>query len=97
MVRSVPCRGAHGDRGFDIFAFSLDDNREDWEEASVEDDITWVNTCDFKAYDGPVPAKFGVLAIPMNVLVDSDGVIIEKYVRGERLLERLAELLPEEV
>ena len=86
----------YGDRGFDIFAFSLDDNREDWEDASIEDDITWINTCDFKAYDGPVPAKFGVLAIPMNVLVDSDGVIIEKYVRGERLLERLAELLPEE-
>ena len=86
----------YGDRGFDIFAFSLDDNREDWEEASVEDGITWINTCDFKAYDGPVPGKFGVLAIPMNILVDSDGVIIEKYVRGERLLERLAELLPDE-
>ena len=86
----------YGARGFDIFAFSLDDNREDWEEASVEDGITWINTCDFKAYDGPVPAKFGVLAIPMNILVDSDGVIIEKYVRGERLLERLAELLPDE-
>lgn len=85
----------YGARGFDIFAFSLDDNREDWEEASVEDGISWINTCDFKAYDGPVPAKFGVLAIPMNILVDSDGVIIEKYVRGERLLERLAELLPE--
>lgn len=86
----------YGDRGFDIFAFSLDDNREDWEIASEEDGITWVNTCDFKAYDSPVPALFGVLAIPMNVIVDADGIILGKYVRGERLLEMLGELLPDE-
>ena len=86
----------YGNRGFDIFAFSLDDNREDWEEASLEDGITWINTSDLKAYDGPVPGKFGVLAIPMNILVDSDGVIIEKYIRGESLLESLDELLPDE-
>jgi len=82
-----------GDRGFAIYAFSLDDNREDWEEASQEDGITWINTCDFKAYDSPVPAQFGVLAIPMNVLVDKDGVIVAKNVRGEGLLEKLTELL----
>lgn len=85
----------YGERGFDIFAFSLDDNREDWEIASEEDGITWVNTCDFKAYDSPVPAQFGVLAIPMNVIVDAEGVILGKYVRGERLLETLEELLPD--
>ena len=84
-----------GDKGFDIFAFSLDDNREDWEEASVEDGITWINTCDFNAYDSPVAGQFGVLAIPMNILVDADGIILAKYVRGEELLARLGELLGE--
>lgn len=83
----------YGERGFDIFAVSLDDNREDWEEASLEDEITWTNTCDFKAYDSPIPAQFGVLAIPMNVLVNADGEILAKYVRGEGLLDKLAELL----
>lgn len=83
----------YGERGFDIFAVSLDDNREDWEEASLEDEITWINTCDFKAYDSPIPAQFGVLAIPMNVLVDAEGEILAKYVRGEGLLNKLAELL----
>lgn len=84
---------AYGDRGFDIFAFSLDDDREDWVEASEEDGITWINTSDLGAYDSPVPGLFGVLAIPMNVLVDSDGVILAKYIRGEDLLEKLEELL----
>ena len=83
----------YGERGFDIFAVSLDDNREDWEEASLEDEISWTNTCDFKAYDSPIPAQFGVLAIPMNVLVNAEGEILAKYVRGEGLLDKLAELL----
>ena len=83
----------YDERGFGIYAFSLDDNREDWEDASIEDGISWVNTCDFQAYDSPVPAQFGVLAIPMNVLVDAEGVILAKNVRGEGLLDKLAELL----
>ena len=83
----------YDERGFGIYAFSLDDNREDWEDASVEDGLSWVNTCDFKAYDSPIAAQFGVLAIPMNVLVDAEGVILAKYVRGEELLEKVGELL----
>ena len=80
----------YDERGFGIFAFSLDDNREDWEEASVEDQIGWINT---SAYDSPVPAQFGVLALPMNVLVDGEGVILARNIRGEDLLNKLAELL----
>ncbi len=82
-----------GERGFAIFAFSLDEDREDWEEASLEDAITWINTGDLKGYDSPIPAQFGVLGIPMNLLVDADGVIVGKYVRGDQLHAKLSELL----
>ena len=83
----------YDERGFGIFAFSLDDNREDWEIASAEDEISWINTGDLKAYDSPVPAQFGVLALPMNVLIDGEGVILARNIRGEGLLAKLAELL----
>ena len=83
----------YDERGFGIFSFSLADNREDWEEASVEDEIGWINTSDLKAYDSLVPAQFGVLALPMNVLIDGDGVILARNIRGEALLDKLAELL----
>ena len=83
----------YDERGFGIFAFSLDDNREDWEIASAEDEIGWINTSDLKAYDSPVPAQFGVLALPMNVLIDGEGVILARNIRGEGLLAKLAELL----
>lgn len=85
--------GNYGPKGFEIFAFSLDDDRDDWAEASEEDGIPWINTSDLKAYDSPVPAQFGVTAIPMNFLIDSEGVIVAKNLRGEKLDHKLAELI----
>ena len=83
----------YGPKGFEVFAFSLDDDGDDWAEASEEDGIPWVNTSDLLAYDSPVPEQFGVLGIPMNFLLDSDGVLVAKNLRGEKLDEKLAELI----
>ena len=83
----------YGERGFDIYGFSLDADREDWEDASVEDGITWTNTSDLKGYDSPITAQFGVVMIPMNVLVNADGQIVALGARQERLLDKLSELL----
>ena len=85
--------GNYGPKGFEVFAFSLDDDGDDWAEASEEDGIPWINTSDLLAYDSPVPEQFGVLGIPMNFLLDSDGVLVAKNLRGEKLNEKLAELI----
>lgn len=83
----------YGPKGFEVFAFSLDDDREDWAEASEEDGIPWINTSDLKAYDSPVLTQFGVTAIPMNFLIDTEGVIVARNLRGEKLDVKLAELI----
>ena len=83
----------YGPKGFEVFAFSLDDDGDDWAEASEEDGIPWINTSDLLAYDSPVPEQFGVLGIPMNFLLDSDGVMVARNLRGENLNEKLAELI----
>ena len=83
----------YGPKGFEVFAFSLDEDGDDWAEASEEDGIPWINTSDLLAYDSPVPEQFGVLGIPMNFLLDSDGVMVAKNLRGEKLNEKLAELI----
>ena len=83
----------YGDRGFSIFAFSLDTDREDWQDASLEDGITWINTCDLKGYDSPISEEFAVRMVPMNLLLDANGVVVDVHARGERLMERLAEML----
>ena len=80
------------EQGFEIFAISLDDDREDWAEASEEDGIPWINTGDLQAYAGPVPALFGVRAIPMNYLLDASGTIVAIGIRGEELDAKLVEL-----
>lgn len=85
--------GNYGSKGFEVFAFSLDDDRDDWVEASEEDGIPWINTSDLLAYDSPIPSQFGVTAIPMNFLIDSEGVIVAKNLRGETLDVKLAELI----
>lgn len=82
----------YGDEGFEIFAFSLDEDKQDWAEASEEDGIPWINTSDLSAYDSPVPAQFGVLMIPMSYLLDANGVIIAKNLRGDALHAKLEEL-----
>lgn len=78
--------------GFEVFAFSLDEDREDWAAASEEDGIPWINTGDLSAYDSPVPGLYGVLAIPMSYLVDGDGLIVAKNLRGDALHAKLKEL-----
>lgn len=83
----------YGDRGFAIFAFSLDTDREDWEDASLEDGLTWINTSDLKGYDSPISQQFAVSMLPKNLLVDANGVVVEVHARGERLMERLSEVL----
>ena len=80
------------DDGFEVFAFSLDEDREDWAAASAEDGIPWINTGDLSAYDSPVPGLYGVLAIPMSYLVDGDGLIVAKNLRGDALHAKLKEL-----
>ncbi len=85
----------YGKRGFEIFGFSLDADREDWKDASIEDGITWTNTSDLNGYESPIAAQFGVRMIPLNVLVDASGEIVALHARGEHLLTKLSELLDE--
>ena len=84
---------AYQGAGFEIFAFSLDDNREDWELASEEDGIPWINTSDLMAYDSPIAGQFGVMAIPANFLLDKQGVVVAMSLQGEVLDDKLEEVM----
>ncbi|WIO74800.1 TlpA disulfide reductase family protein [Porticoccaceae bacterium LTM1] len=83
------------DKGFEIFSFSLDDDRELWVEASEEEALPWINTSDLKAYASPVVIRYGVNMIPRNFLLDKQGQITATDLRGDKLAEKLKELLGE--
>lgn len=82
------------DKGFEILAFSTDDERLEWEEASVEHDIPWINTSDEFGTESPVKSLYNVAAVPANFLIDSEtGVIIAQRLKDEQLSDLLASLL----
>lgn len=100
----VPCRkenpglvkayAQYKAQGFDIVSISLDSNHPQWLAAAAKDSLTWMQLCDLKAYGGAVPALYGVHAIPQNFLLDKEGKIIAKNLRGEKVFEVLGQLFP---
>lgn len=96
----VPCRQenphllkAHAalkDKGFDIVGVSLDDNKTAWLKAVEMDELPWTQVSDLKGWKNEVALQCGITAIPQNVLLDPQGVIIAKNLRGEDVAEQLA-------
>jgi peroxiredoxin len=79
-----------GGENFEIVSVSLDKTDEPWLKAVEEDNMTWTLLHD---PEGDVANTYGVQSIPFTLLLDKDGVIIEKDLRGEALQEKLDELL----
>ena len=80
-------------KGFEIFGVSLDDSKERWVEAIAKDGITWPQVSDLKKWDANVVRDYNISSIPFTVLLDREGKIIAKNLRGEDLDKKLAEVL----
>jgi peroxiredoxin len=81
------------DKGFTILSVSIDVNTTQWKNAIRQDGYTWGNICDLNGYGGPTAALYTVTAIPNSFLLDKNGRIIAKNLRGTVLESKLAELM----
>ena len=81
------------DKGFEILSVSIDKNTTQWKNAIRQDGYTWENVCDLNGYGGPTAALYTVTAIPNSFLLDKNGRIIAKNLRGKDLESKLAELM----
>jgi len=73
-------------KGFEVFSISLDLNKTAWEHAIVKDKLDWkYHVSDMKKWSSPVVKLYGIQGIPSNVLIDENGVIIAKNLRGADL------------
>jgi thiol-disulfide isomerase/thioredoxin len=81
------------DKKFTILSFSVDDNLENWKKAVAEDKYVWNNAVSLDEQRGLVAKMYGIESIPMNFLLDPQGKIIAKNLRGEELQKKLSEIL----
>ena len=98
----VPCRKENPNliktynefknKGFEIFAVSEDIKRESWLKAIEKDKLPWLQVSDLNK-NNTASLIYGINGIPDNFLIDQNGTIIERDLRGEKLNEKLKELL----
>jgi len=81
------------DKNFTILGVSLDQSKSAWEKAIKDDKLTWTQVSDLKGWQNEVSTKFSIFSIPSNLLIDPNGIIIAKNVRGEDLGNTLEKLL----
>ena len=101
-----PCRGEnphvvamyqkYHDKGFEVFSVSLDRDKESWKRAIAADGLVWPNhVSDLKYWSSEAARIYGVSSIPSTFLLDQNGRIIAKNLRGEALTNALKQLFGE--
>lgn len=83
------------DRNFTVLGVSLDrpNAKDKWLAAIHKDGLTWTHVSDLKFWDCEIAKLYGVQAIPQNFLLDPNGKVIAKNLRGDALDAKLAEVI----
>ncbi|MDC3351167.1 AhpC/TSA family protein [Flavobacteriaceae bacterium] len=83
------------DNGLEIISISLDSEtqRLAWIKAIKKDQLNWFNISNLKSWNDPIAQLYGVNSIPATFIIDQDGVLIDKQLRGRQLDERIRGLL----
>ena len=80
-------------KGFEVVGISLDSKKEAWMKGIKDLGITWPQMSDLKGWKCEGAAVYGIRAIPATLLVDPNGMIIGKNLRGEEIEKKLNEVL----
>ena len=80
--------------GFTVYGVSLDRSKEDWVAAIEKDGLVWEShVSDLKYWQSVPAAQYGVMQIPSNFLIDGNGIILARNLKGEYLDNKLKEFL----
>ena len=81
------------DAGFDIIGVSLDRTREQWEQAVIDDNLPWTQVSNLNFWNDPVARRYSIRAIPQSYLLNKDGLVMGKNLKGQELEDRILSLL----
>lgn len=100
-----PCRGENPNivkayekyksKGFTVVGVSLDEDAELWKRAIKQDNLTWTHMSDLKLWNSAVVSQYNISSVPASFLVDKNGKILAKNLRGAALDLKLMQLLGE--
>jgi peroxiredoxin len=80
------------DQGFEVFGVSLDRTKDAWVKAIADDNLTWTHVSDLQYFNSAAAALYQINAIPATYMIDPDGKIIAKDLRGPSLENKLKEI-----
>lgn len=79
----------YSDENFEIYGVSLDRNKDKWVKAIAADNLTWKHVSDLQFWNSTAAKLYNVTSIPFTLLIDPDGKIVEKRLRGKALADKL--------
>ena len=82
-------------KGFNVVGLSFDRAKEPWVKAIKEKELNWIHLSDLKFWQTIAASTYGINAIPSSLLVDPQGKVIARDLRGEALGKKLAEIYGE--
>ena len=80
-------------KGFTVLSVSLDNNKEKWMGAIKKDNLTWTHVSELKGWETSASRMYQVTGIPATFLIDKDGKIVARNLRGPALEDMLEKLL----
>ena len=83
------------DKGLNIIGVSLDKKQESWTKAIADDNLDWNHVSNLKFWQDPIARAYGVRSIPATFIIDEQGQVIAKNLRGPALEQKISELLGE--
>lgn len=80
-------------KNFTILGFSLDNEAANWNKAIKQDQLTWDQVSELQGWESPIALTYGINEIPSSLLLNPEGKIIAKNLRGKELEDFLASQL----
>lgn len=95
MPNVVAAYNQYHAKGFDVIGLSFDNDKEAWKQAIVDLKMPWIHLSDLKGWKTVASDTYSVKSIPDNILVDPEGKIVARGLRGADLGARLKEIYGE--
>jgi thiol-disulfide isomerase/thioredoxin len=95
MPNVVAAYEKYHDKGLEIVGLSFDNDKDAWLKAIEDLKMPWIHLSDLKGWETVASETYGIQAIPASLLVDPEGIVVARDLRGDELGAKLAEVIGE--